>query len=224
LSGLICIVTHRGHSQLMKGKFITIEGIEGAGKSSCIGFLREHICAQGKGVVETREPGGTHLGEALRDLLLGHQQADMSKEAELLLMFAARAQHLQTRIIPALQQGDWVLCDRFTDATYAYQGGGRGIAAERIAIIEDWVQGGLRPDLSILLDIPVAQGLERARQRASLDRFESESLVFFEAVRQRYLQIAREHPERVMVVDASVDREAVRRQLLDILTSLTETH
>ena len=191
------------------GAFITIEGIEGAGKTTCMKVVAEHISTHDIRLQQTREPGGTALGEDLRGLLLGHRHTGMSEDAELLLMFAARAEHLQRKIRPALQQGEWVLCDRFTDATYAYQGAGRGIPFERIATLEQWVQGKLRPDLTIVMDLPVPQGLERAGKRSAPDRFESEAAAFFERVRKGYLDIARREPARVQVVDASRDMEQV---------------
>ena len=200
------------------GRFITIEGIEGAGKSTCMQVAAERIRARGLGLLETREPGGTPLGEALRELLLGHRHEGMADDTELLLMFAARAEHLRRRIEPALAAGDWVLCDRFTDATYAYQGAGRGIPESRIATLEQWVQGDLRPHLTLLMDLPVAQGLERAGRRSAPDRFERQALDFFERVRQGYLAIAAREPQRVKVVDASRDLEAVAadiRRLVD---------
>ncbi|HHI76389.1 MAG TPA: dTMP kinase [Gammaproteobacteria bacterium] len=200
------------------GRFITIEGIEGAGKSTCMQVAAERIRAHGLGLLETREPGGTPLGEALRELLLGHRHEGMADDTELLLMFAARAEHLRRRIEPALAAGDWVLCDRFTDATYAYQGAGRGIPESRIATLEQWVQGELRPHLTLLMDLPVAQGLERAGRRSAPDRFERQALDFFERVRQGYLAIAAREPQRVKVVDASRDLEAVAadiRRLVD---------
>ena len=200
------------------GRFITIEGIEGAGKSTCMQVAAERIRARGLGLLETREPGGTPLGEALRELLLGHRHEGMADDTELLLMFAARAEHLRRRIEPALAAGDWVLCDRFTDATYAYQGAGRGIPESRIATLEQWVQGDLRPHLTLLMDLPVAQGLERAGRRSAPDRFERQALDFFERVRQGYLAIAGREPQRVKVVDASRDLEAVAadiRRLVD---------
>lgn len=195
------------------GRFITIEGIEGAGKSTCMQLAAERITAHGIALLQTREPGGTPLGEELRDLLLSHRHTGMSDDAELLLMFAARAEHLRSRIEPALAAGQWVLCDRFTDATYAYQGAGRGIPLERISVLEQWVQGKLRPDLTILMDLPVKVGLERAGKRSDPDRFESENLTFFERVRQGYLDIAACEPDRVRVVDASRDLAAVQRDI-----------
>ena len=201
----------------MTGRFITIEGTEGAGKSSNIGFVQAILEAAGKTVVLTREPGGTPLGEAIRDLLLDHRGDGMAADTELLLMFAARAEHIAHRIRPALYQGQWVLCDRFTDATYAYQGGGRGIDTERIAALEHWVQGNLRPDLTIFLDVPVDVGLARARRRSSPDRFEREERAFHEAVRVAYLRIAAREPARVQVVDATQPLARVQAGLRRVL-------
>ncbi len=187
----------------MTGKFITIEGIEGAGKSTCMSVAAAEIEKRGIPLMKTREPGGTELGEALRELLLGHRHHGMADDAELLLMFAARAEHLQRKILPSLQHGQWVLCDRFTDATYAYQGSGRGLDDRRIAALENWVQGDLRPDLTIVMDLPVELGMQRAGSRSAPDRFESEAYDFFEKVRQGYLDIATAQPQRVRVIDAS---------------------
>jgi dTMP kinase len=198
----------------MSGRFITVEGGEGVGKSSNLEFIRSRLEAAGKTVVVTREPGGTPLGEQVRALLLDHRHDGMSADAELLLMFAARAEHLAQVIRPALAEGEWVLCDRFTDATYAYQGGGRGIAAERIAVLEDWVQGALRPDLTLLLDAPVTVGMVRAgRREGGADRFEREQTAFFERVRATYLERASRFPERYRVIDAGEPLAAVQEQL-----------
>jgi dTMP kinase len=198
----------------MSGRFITVEGGEGVGKSSNLEFIRSRLEAAGKTVVVTREPGGTPLGEQVRALLLDHRHDGMSADAELLLMFAARAEHLAQVIRPALAEGEWVLCDRFTDATYAYQGGGRGIAAERIAVLEDWVQGALRPDLTLLLDAPVTVGMARAgRREGGADRFEREQTAFFERVRATYLERASRFPERYRVIDAGEPLAAVQEQL-----------
>jgi dTMP kinase len=186
-----------------RGHFITVEGIEGAGKTTALARLGERLEERGLPLLVTREPGGTPLGEDLRELLLGHRHDGMSSDAELLLMFAARAEHLRRRIEPALASGCWVLCDRFTDATYAYQGGGRELGFDRIAALETWVQGGLRPDLTLLLDLPVALGLERAGRRSAPDRFEREQRPFFERVRSAYLAIAHRDPDRVKVVNAA---------------------
>ena len=197
----------------MTGKFITVEGIEGAGKTTCMQVVTEVIEHQGINAIHTREPGGTVLGEDLRSLLLGHNHTGMSDDAELLMMFAARAEHIAQKIQPALDDGKWVLCDRFTDATYAYQGYGRGIPLEKIAGLENWVQGELRPDLTLLMDLPVEVGMERAGKRSAPDRFESEAWDFFERIRQGYLSIAAEQPSRVKVIDASQDLPDVQAQV-----------
>ncbi|MCG7900095.1 MAG: dTMP kinase [Candidatus Thiodiazotropha lotti] len=206
----------------MKGRFITVEGGEGAGKSSNLDYIRNLLSSAGKQVVFTREPGGTPLGEAIRDLLLGHQHTGMADDTELLLMFAARAEHLQQKIKPALQQGQWVLCDRFTDASYAYQGAGRGLASDRIASLEQFVQGELRPDLTLLLDLPVEQGLARAGQRSEPDRFEKQEMSFFEKVRAGYLEIAAREPHRVKIIDASKPLETVQQQIDHVVTAFLE--
>lgn len=207
----------------MTGQFITLEGIEGAGKSSQLVFIRAWLARAGKTVVQTREPGGTPLGEKIREVLLDHRNDAMAADTELLLMFAARAQHLAQVVRPALARGDWVLCDRFTDATYAYQGGGRGIAHARIAALEQWAQGDLRPNATILLDVPVDIGLSRAGQRSAPDRFEREREAFFARVRTAYLQLAQEHAARYRVVDASQSLVAVQQQLEIILEALCQS-
>jgi dTMP kinase len=201
----------------MRGRFITLEGSEGSGKSTNLNHIHQRLQQAGIEVILTREPGGTPLGEAIRELLLDHRQQAMASDTELLLMFAARAQHLNELILPSLAAGKWVLCDRFTDATYAYQGAGRGIDNERIAQLEQWVQGELRPDLTLFLDLPVAQGLARAGERAELDRFEREEVVFFERVRQGYLNQAAAQPQRYRVVDAAPPLPEVQAQLDRIL-------
>ena len=201
----------------MNGRFITVEGTEGAGKTSNIAFLQARLEAAGKTVVLTREPGGTPLGEAIRDLLLTRRGDGMAVDTELLLMFAARAEHISQLIRPALARGQWVLCDRFTDATYAYQGGGRGIDIDRIAALEHWVQGNLRPDLTIVLDVPVEVGLARAGRRSAPDRFEREQLAFHEAVRAAYRTIAAREPGRVQVVDAEQPLPRVQADLGRVL-------
>lgn len=197
----------------MKGRFITIEGIEGVGKTTNIEFIHSLLQDAGREVVLTREPGGTAIGEDIRELLLGHKHDGMSDDTELLLMFAARAEHLHKVIRPALAAGKDVLCDRFTDATYAYQGGGRGIAVKHIAVLENWVQGELRPDLTLLLDVPVAVGLERAGKRSAPDRFEKEKHEFFERVRDMYLQRARAEADRYRIIDASQPLDVVQSQI-----------
>ncbi len=197
----------------MRGRFITLEGSEGSGKSTNLAFIHQQLQQAGLDVVLTREPGGTPLGEQIRELLLDHRQQAMHSDTELLLMFAARAQHIREVILPALGRGQWVLCDRFTDATYAYQGAGRGIDESRIAQLEQWVQGDLRPDLTFFLDLPVEQGLARAGERAELDRFEREQIDFFERVRQGYLSQAARYPQRYRLVDASLPLAQVQAQL-----------
>jgi dTMP kinase len=204
----------------MTGKFITVEGIEGVGKTTNIDFIHRQLLAAGKTVVVTREPGGTPLAEAIRGLLLDPQYTGMDAKCELQLMFAARAEHLARVIRPALENGQWVLCDRFTDATYAYQGGGRGIDTRTIACLENLVQGDFRPDLTLLLDVPVEIGLARASQRGSLDRFEQEKVAFFRRVRQSYLDLARQHEGRYRVIDASRPLEEVQCQLGDVLEEI----
>ncbi|MDH5185260.1 MAG: dTMP kinase [Gammaproteobacteria bacterium] len=207
----------------MKGRFITLEGSEGAGKSSNLLFIEQRLRRAGIDLICTREPGGTELGEAIRDLLLDHRNASMLDDTELLLMFAARSQHLHELILPALARGQWVLCDRFTDASYAYQGGGRGIAFERIAQLEQWVQGSLRPDMTLLLDIAVEQGLQRAGERSEPDRFEREQGGFFHRVRQAYLQRANAEPSRYKIIDAGQPLEQVQQQLDHQLTQILDT-
>lgn len=201
----------------MRGRFITLEGSEGSGKSTNLAYIYQQLQKSGIDVVLTREPGGTPLAEQIRELLLDHKQAAMCSDTELLLMFAARAQHLHELILPALESGKWVLCDRFTDATYAYQGAGRGVSEARIALLEQWVQGDLRPDLTFFLDLPVAQGLARAGERSTPDRFEREKIDFFERVRQGYLTQAEREPQRYRVVDASVPLAQVQVQLDTLL-------
>jgi dTMP kinase len=202
---------------MSRGKFITIEGGEGVGKSTQIAGLRDYLAEQGLNVVVTREPGGTPRAERIRELLLQTSDEPMPPACELLLMFAARSTHLANVIAPALARGDWVVCDRFTDATYAYQGSGRGVPREHIAVLECIVQGSLRPDLTILLDAPLDISAARARQRNAAtgtnDRFEREQREFFERVRTGYLERASAEPERFAVLDASADRDAVARDI-----------
>jgi dTMP kinase len=204
----------------MQGKFITIEGIEGVGKSTQMDFVRGLLEASGKEVIVTREPGGTPLAERIRDLVLhGADQEAMPADCELLLMFAARSAHVASVIRPALARGAWVLCDRFTDATYAYQGGGRGIDAGRIRALEEWVLGSLRPDLTLLLDAPVSTGLARARARDDgSDRFEAEDVAFFERVRAVYRARAESEPGRIVTIDASPELTAVQAALAEALS------
>jgi dTMP kinase len=203
---------------MKQGKFITLEGGEGAGKSTMMVRLANWLQQTGRRTVSTREPGGTVLAEKLRDILLDQNNLALSGQAELLLMFAARAQHLQELIRPALARGDWVLCDRFTDATWAYQGGGRSLPAEDIGVLETLVHGDLQPDLTLLLDLPVEQGMMRASARSAADRFEQESREFFERVRQAYLRRAEKAPGRFAVIDASQDADGVWSQIKQVMT------
>ncbi|MEE8342907.1 MAG: dTMP kinase [Gammaproteobacteria bacterium] len=206
----------------MKGKFITVEGTEGGGKTTNITYLHNQLQAAGKDVVKTREPGGTPAGERIRELLLDTAAGHIDSDCELLLMFAARANHLAEVIRPALEEGKWVLCDRFTDATYAYQGGGRRIPRRRIEQLEQWVQKSLRPDLTLILDIPVELGIARAGDRSTPDRFEQEEQGFFERVRAAYREQARMEPHRYYLIDASGSLEEVQRQLDNALRNLLE--
>jgi dTMP kinase len=200
-----------------RGRFITLEGGEGAGKSTNLEHVHQILVDAGLDVVLTREPGGTPLAEKIRDLLLDHKQTRMADDTELLLMFAARAQHLHEKIIPALEAGQWVLCDRFTDASFAYQGGGRQMDKSRIEMLEQWVQGELQPDLTLLLDIPVEQGMARAGARGELDRFEREQQDFFVRVRQAYLQRAEAAPGRFRIIDASQPLDVVKVQISSVM-------
>jgi len=206
------------------GLFITLEGPEGAGKSTNREYLAARLRAEGIDVVLTREPGGTPLAERIRDLLLAPSDESMAADTELLLVFAARAQHLAQVIRPALARGAIVLCDRFTDATYAYQGGGRGLPQERIAVLEDFVQGQLRPDLTLVFDLPVEVGLARASARGQLDRFEQEGRAFFEAVRSTYLNRAKAAPGRYRLVDAALSLTEVQLSLDALLPQLLELY
>lgn len=201
-------------SNVTPGRFITVEGTEGVGKSTNIDYLCNLLKQEGIEVVLTREPGGTPLAEELRSLLLTPREENVSEDTELLLMFAARAQHIENVIRPALERGAWVISDRFTDATFAYQGGGRGVSMEHIETLERLVQHGLHPDLTFLLDLPVEIGLQRASARSAPDRFEQEKLNFFEKVRAAYLMRAENEPERFAVIDASRDLESVQAQIL----------
>jgi dTMP kinase len=199
------------------GKFITLEGIEGVGKTSNLLYIQELLQASGHDCVVTREPGGTSLGEALRGLLLSHSDENMSPDAEMLMMFAARAEHLSKVILPALSSGKTVLCDRFTEATYAYQGGGRQLDVDKISGLETWVQGDLRPDLTIVLDAPVEIGRARAGSRSEPDRIEKEQDEFFQRVRAAYIDLAEKNPQRICLVDASKELAAVQDQIRDKL-------
>ena len=199
------------------GKFITLEGGEGVGKTTNLQYITQLLTSRGIDFVVTREPGGTRLAENIRTLLLGDHEEEVSEMTELLLIFAARAQHLSKVIMPALAAGKWVVSDRFTDATYAYQGGGRGLNEQTIAQLERIVQGDLRPDLTLVLDLAPEIGLERARKRAALDRFEREKLEFFSRVRETYRQRAMLEPKRCIVIDASQPLDQVQHDILEAL-------
>lgn len=205
---------------MKRGKFIVLEGIEGAGKSTHAGFIAEYLRAAGRAVEQTREPGGTPLAEAIRSVLLGPGSDEMPAIAELLLIFAARAAHLERRIKPALERGDYVVCDRFTDASYAYQSAGRGLAKGDVAALERMVQGRLRPDLVLVFDLDVEQGLKRARGRGEVNRFEDEQAAFFQRVRQCYLSRAARVPRRYVVIDAGQPIDRVQRQIRKALSRL----
>jgi dTMP kinase len=201
------------------GKFITIEGIDGAGKSTQLAWLCNFFEGRGRSVLATREPGGTEIGESLRTLLL-HPGHAMHAETETLLIFAARREHIARVILPALADGKVVLCDRFTDATYAYQGYGRGVDLAKLRLLEEWVQGPLQPDLTLLFDIPVDVGRQRAAGSREADRFEREKSEFFERVRGGYLERAKEYPARFAVIDASTSPADIQKQLEILLIKL----
>ncbi len=207
---------------MKRGQFITFEGTEGVGKSTQLANAAEVLRGRGLEVVVTREPGGTPMAESIRELLLSPREEPVHETTELLLMFAARAQHLHTRILPALEAGQWVLCDRFTDATFAYQGGGRGVSQDRIAQLEQLVQGEVRPDHVILLDAPVEVGMARARHRGELDRFEQEAVSFFERIRATYLARAEAAPDRYHRVDASQPLADVSRDVAQLVHRLVD--
>lgn len=194
---------------MTRGKFITLEGMDGAGKSTHLAWIPGFLQARGVRVRLTREPGGTPLGEQLRTLML-NQTAPLHPETEALLMFAARREHLDKVIVPALDAGIWVVCDRFTDASFAYQSGGSGLAWEKIAALESWVQEGRQPDLTLYFDVPTALGKARTQAARAPDRFEREDAAFFDRVREGYLRRAREHPARIAMIDASTSLENVR--------------
>ena len=202
------------------GKFITVEGIEGVGKSTNVSHLTKAIEARGHAVLSTREPGGTPMAERIREMLIEHGDEPMSDVAELLLMFASRSLHVNNVIVPALASGTWVVCDRFVDASRAYQGGGRGLPMEDIDQIARLVLGDLKPDVTILLDAPVEIGMSRADKRGAPDRFETERAAFFERVRECYLGLAVSEPERFVIVDATADMDAVRSDIESIVAAI----
>jgi len=203
----------------MKGKFITIDGVEGAGKSTQINFICNYLKDKGINVVLTREPGGTDIGEKIRELLL-NTDSKMHPDTELLLMFAARNEHIYSKILPTLKAGNWVLSDRFTDASYAYQGGGRGLDIVRIAQLESWVLQDFNPDITLLLDVPVEIGMQRVKSRGVKDRIEQENLDFFNRVRIAYINRSRQYPERIKLIDASQSVENTSTQIQAILNTL----
>jgi dTMP kinase len=205
-----------------RGRFLTVEGIEGVGKTTQVARLSHHLADRGIDHIVTREPGGTPLAEKIRDLVLRPRDETLPPAAELLLMFAARAVHLANHIEPVLNAGRWVICDRFTDATYAYQGAGRGMGQTDIRFLETLVQGALRPDLTFLLDVPVDVGLERSRRRDAggvRDRFDRERAEFFERVREAYLSRARTEPERMAIIDAAASMDEVTTRMTKVLES-----
>lgn len=201
----------------MRGKFITLEGVDGAGKSTHIPFILSLLEARGNEVVSTREPGGTPLGERLRELLL---QNPMHPETETLLMFAARREHIAQVIQPALERGAWVLCDRFTDATFAYQCGGRGVSADKIGVLEHWVQDGLQPDVTLLFDVPVEVSTKRLAGARSPDKFERETADFFSRIRETYLARAAQNPQRYRIINANRSIEDIQKTLEETISTI----
>ena len=197
----------------VRGKFLTIEGVEGVGKTTNIQFIKDWLSLHKIPYLTSREPGGTPIAEEIRQVLLTPRDEIVCDKTELLLMFAARAQHIEQVIVPELDKGNWVLCDRFTDATYAYQGAGRSMDSQIISDLESMIQGKLRPDLTLILDIPPQEGLKRANKRGALDRFEQEKIEFFERVRESYQIIAKSDPERCVVIDASQTLENVQASI-----------
>jgi dTMP kinase len=205
---------------MRRGKFITIDGVEGAGKSTQIDFIYNLLKSKGIKLILTREPGGTDLGEKIRELLLGNDIDSMHSDTELLLMFADRNEHIQTKVIPALESGHWVLSDRFTDASYAYQGGGRGLDVKRIAELEKWVLQGFVPDLTFLLDVDIELGMRRIKSRGVKDRIEQETMDFFARVRDSYIQRSQMFPDRIKLIDATKSIENTSQQIKNILLDL----
>ncbi|CAC9437143.1 Thymidylate kinase (EC [uncultured Gammaproteobacteria bacterium] len=205
---------------MRKGKFITIDGVEGAGKSTQIDFICRYLTDKDINIVLTREPGGSAIGEKIRTLLLSNSTGEIHADTELMLMFAARNEHIQNKIMPALAQGNWVLSDRFSDASYAYQGGGRGLSIARIAQLENWVLQSFTPDMTLLLDVPVEIGMRRVESRGEKDRIERESLDFFNRVRDAYIARSKQYPERIKLIDASQSATNTSNQIQEILKTL----
>lgn len=207
-------------SDMHQGKFITVEGIEGVGKSTNIDFIASYLRGQGKTVITTREPGGTAVAEQIRGVLLNTEKGTVSDVCELLLMFAARASHLRDLIVPALEKGDWIVCDRFTDASYAYQGGGRGLSDEHIGQLQSLVQGALMPDLTLFLDASLEVTEQRRRDRGLSDRFELEETDFFKRVQSKYRELARKDTQRIKLIDAEKSLDNVQQQIARVLDSV----
>ncbi|MGX5174040.1 dTMP kinase [Aliikangiella sp. IMCC44653] len=207
---------------MKKAQFISLEGSEGVGKSTSLLFVKEYLESQGFNVLVTREPGGTPLAEDIRHLLLEKRTEKVESETELLLMFAARYQHVEQVIKPALAEGTWVLCDRFVDASYAYQGGGRGIPYEKLAQLEQWCLNGFEPDLTLLLDMCVKDALERTKARGEADRFEIEKITFFEKIRAAYLNRAKQASERIKVIDAAQSQPQVQLAIKNLLAQFIQ--
>ncbi len=208
------------HLDNKRGRFISIEGIEGVGKTTVLQFIRDCLDDAGISYVVTREPGGTPIAEAIRNVLLNHYNEMMCPDTELLLMFAGRAQNIAQVILPALQRGQWVLSDRFTDASFAYQGGGRGVEIKHVLELAKWVQGDLQPNLTVLLDAPVEVGLSRVKSRGAKDRIEAEGIEFFERVRQTYLKLAEKESNRFKIVNSNQDLETVKQAVLSLIEPL----
>tara|TARA_B100001250_G_scaffold414265_1_gene451603 strand:- start:1022 stop:1642 length:621 start_codon:yes stop_codon:yes gene_type:complete len=205
---------------MKKGSFITLEGIEGAGKSTMVNFIEDFLIKAGHEVIKTREPGGTKIGEQIREILLKNENNNLTADTELLLMFAARVQHLNEIIAPALSLGKTILCDRFIDASYAYQGGGRGIAVSRIKLLEKWMQPDISPDLTLLFDLDVSVGIARTKKRSKPDRFEQEKSIFFEKVRDCYLKRAEDEPNRFHIINSELPLQKVEDEIAAILSEL----
>ncbi len=202
------------------GKFITLEGGEGAGKTTNLEFIAKYLEAHGKHVTVSREPGGTPIGEDIRTLLLKKDKQSISKDTELLMIFAARAQHVTEKLLPCIKAGQWIVCDRYIDASYAYQGGGRNMNIQKINVLEEYFANQLKPDLTLLFDVPVDIGMNRVRQRSAPDRFESEEMNFFQSVRDSYLSRALAYPDRIKQIDGSQSLELVQLKITQYLESL----
>ena len=208
---------------MTRGMFITVEGVEGVGKSTNMDFIADRVMAAGIKVLRSREPGGTPMAERIRDMLLQHGDEPLPDLAELLLFFASRTLNIENAIRPALESGTWVLCDRFTDASRAYQGAGRGLNMDRINTLAEWAHGDLNPDLTVLLDAPAEVGMQRAEKRGETDRLESEQMSFYTRVRAQYLALAEGEPERFAVIDASQSLAVVQNQIGEVIDMLLET-